>query len=190
MRESPPLSPSHDRRYRVREGQRGSFPIVYPPPGSFVEGRALLPPQNRVNLIMGNANAIPSTQQQEEHQKRSNLSVLLETKSSPPNTQQPSRAARQAAESAITAGTEPPPPEQHDEADSASGPSAPVVHANSAPTSVGRSQVAPPTFLPLNQLHSMEHARRLSTGDVPGLRRPLVGTPPTAATRRDKSVRR
>lgn len=175
MRES--SSPSHDRRYRAREVQRSY--LVYPPAGSIVEGRALLPPQNRANLIMGNANAVPR-QEPPTQQQRSNLSVLLERKSS-------SSAEPLAREAVMTRESVP------SEADSASGPSVSVVHCNSAPSSVGRSRVAPPTFLPVTRTHSLEHpnARRGSTGDVASLRPVGTGTTPTGgASRRDESVRR
>jgi len=175
MRESLPSSPSQDRRYRLSEGQRGY--LIYPPPGSILEGRPLIPPQNRANLIMGNTNASPATTQPQQ-QPRSNLSVLLEHQNRARSSEEPSQVAR--AEASGTA--------MENEADSASGPSIPpAVHANSAPSSVGRTRVAPPAFLPVVRTNSMEH-RRLSTGDVTSLR--PVGAGTTPPTRRDKSVRR
>ena len=63
------------------------------------------------------------------------------------------------------------------EADSASGPPVPVVHSNSAPSSVFRARIAPPS-----STSSSFHPRRLSMGDVtlrPGT------TPPIGGTKRD-----
>ena len=179
MRESSPSSPAYDRRYRLGEGQR-SF-LIYPPAG--IAQGPLLPPQSRVNA-MGNSNATPvsSRAHTTTQSPRSNLSVLLEDQQENREARGPSRAAERAVAEEIVA-----------EADSASEPRVPAMQSNSAPSSVGRERAAPPDFLPVTRIPSMDHqtARRLSTGDVPSASDQSTGsTPPTSGARRDKSVRR
>lgn len=188
MRESSPPSPAQSRRYRITDRQRNY--LIYPPPGSIVQG-PLLPPQNRANLIMGNANAVPQQRDDaQQQQQRSNLSVLLEEQqgNSIASAEPQSRVARDANDQIAATATENVSQKSSpSEADSASGPSAPVVHCNSAPSSVFRARNAPPASLPASSVNlHPSPARRLSMGDVTSLR--PVGTettPSTVGTRRD-----
>lgn len=121
---------------------------------------------------MGNANAVP--QQQQQQQQRSNLSVMLEGQ------QHVNESATRETNTPTEFGSLENSPS---EADSASGPSAPVLHSNSAPSSVFRARNAPPASLQdasSNNFHPS--ARRLSMGDVtlrPGT------TSPTGGRKRD-----
>jgi hypothetical protein len=167
---SPSTSPLHDRRFRVTDGQRNY--LIYPPAGSIAQG-PFLPPQNRRGLVMGNANAVP--QQQQQQQQRSNLSVMLEGQ------QHVNESATRETNTPTEFGSLENSPS---EADSASGPSAPVLHSNSAPSSVFRARNAPPASLQDASSNNNFHpsARRLSMGDVtlrPGT------TSPTGGRKRD-----